>query len=418
MMLPLLTLTLIAAAQDPTAATLTLEQAIAEAQANAPVAARADARFEAAQARSAQARAQNRPTVTATGTIGYGRLDPGGFFGLMADDVTPRAAQVTIEQPLFTSGRVGAGIEQARAGEAAAQSAREQTRAMLAADVAEAYGAVLIAQERKRLYEQLVAVTERIARNALDRYEVGDAPRTDVSQANARLAEARAGLAGAEGQIRVTRARLASLIGRDPGRLASLPPPPQTPATLEDAITIARENSPMIAQAEAGVDAARAAERGAKAERGPTIGAYAEASTTRDQFFPGYRGDQATVGVRARWTLFDSGRTGGAIAEASAEVRAAEAQLAQARAQVDEAVTAGFSAVRTAALVETARRDQAAAATEAAGNMRDEVLVGQKPQLDLLNAEREAIAARLSVLEAQSNRVVAGYRLLALIGRE
>jgi len=40
-----------------------------------------------------------------------------------------------------------------------------------------------------------------------------------------------------------------------------------------------------------------------------------------------------------------------------------------------------------------------------------------KPQLDLLDAEREATAAAVNEAKAQSDRIVAAYRLLALLGR-
>lgn len=401
------------AAEQP----LTLERAIAEAEAHAPAVEAADAEQDAAAARSGQARAAGLPSATLTGTVGIGRLDPGGFFGLQAADVTPRAIQAGVEQPLFTGGRVGAAVARARAGERAAGAAAEGTRADLAAQVAEAYGAVLVAEEQKRLFEALVGTTSELARHALDRFETGDAPRTDLSQARTRVAEARAQLAAAQGAILVTRARLANLIGHDPGTLAPLAQPPAVPQDLEAAILAAQASSPAIGQARAALDAAIAAERGAKAERLPTLGAFAEAGAVRDQFFPGYRADSATIGVRARWQFFDGGRVRGQIAEASAGVRAARARLTAAQDRIQEAVTAAHAAVASSALVEQAATEQRLAAEEAVRNVRDEVKVGERPQIDLLDAEREATAAGVLALKARADRITAAYRLNALLGR-
>ncbi len=417
MIAPMILALAVAAAPQAASQPLALEQAIAEAEAHAPAIDLADADRDAAAARTTQARAAGRASATLTGTIGTGRLDPGGFFGLPAADVTPRAAQATLEQPLFTGGRVSAAVDRARAGERMARAAGNGARANLAVQVTESYGAVLIAEEQQRLYEALVTTTTELVRHAQNRFEVGDAPRTDLSQANARLAEARAQLAAAHGAKRVTRARLANLIGRDPGTLAPLPAPPAIPADLEATILAAEESSPAVAQAKAGLDAALAGERGAKAERLPTVGAFAEASSVRDQFFPGYRADAATVGLRARWQFFDGGRVRGQVAEASAGVRGARAQLAAARDQVQEAVTAAHAAVESSALIEHAATEQRAAAEEAARDVRDEVKVGQKPQLDLLDAEREATAAGVFALRAKADRVTAAYRLNALLGR-
>ena len=136
----------------------------------------------------------------------------------------------------------------------------------------------------------------------------------------------------------------------------------------------------------------------------------------RDQFFPNYRADSATVGVRARWELFSGGRVSAKISEATSEVRAAEARKRAAEMQIEEAVIAAFQEVRTARRVESAAEDQAEAAERALSSVRHEVRVGMKPQLDLLDAEREALGAGAAAVGARTDRIVAAYRLLALIG--
>ena len=90
----------------------TLEEAIAAAMRHAPEIMVADAETDAAKARLDQARSGRLPTATLSGTIGYGRLDPRNFFGLGAANVTPRAAQVAVEQrslPVGESTRVSTG---------------------------------------------------------------------------------------------------------------------------------------------------------------------------------------------------------------------------------------------------------------------------------------------------------------------
>ena len=41
-----------------------------------------------------------------------------------------------------------------------------------------------------------------------------------------------------------------------------------------------------------------------------------------------------------------------------------------------------------------------------------------KPQLDLLDAEREATSAEAGAARAGTDRIVAAYRLLSLLGRK
>ncbi|MGB3803018.1 MAG: TolC family protein, partial [Sphingopyxis granuli] len=88
-----------------------------------------------------------------------------------------------------------------------------------------------------------------------------------------------------------------------------------------------------------------------------------------------------------------------------------------ARSAVDEQTIGAFQDVRTAELVEAAAARQRLAADQARESVRHEVRVGMKPQLDWLDAEREATAAAVGEAVAQADRIVAAYRLLALIGR-
>jgi outer membrane protein len=395
----------------------TLEEALAAALAHAPEVAAADADADAASARLDQARAERMPTATFSGSIGYGRLDPGGFFGLGRADVTPRMAQMAIEQPLFTGGRAGAGIDGARAGMAAANAGRTGTRSQLVLAVTQAYGDVLTAAHLVDLYGRLVSQTTEIGRQAQLKFRAGESPSTDVAQADARLAEARAGLARAQGMQVSAQARFRNLTGLEPSDLQPLPANPPLPASLDEAMDAALQANPMLAQVEAGLRGAQAAARGARAERLPTVGAFAEAATVRDQFFPGYRGDSATVGIRARWQIFSGGRVSGKVAEADSTVLAADARLRAARLQIEEQVIAAFQDVRTAQLVEQAAGEQTAAAAKALDSVRQEVRVGMKPQLDLLDAEREATAAEAGAARASTDRIVAAYRLLSLLGR-
>lgn len=396
---------------------LSLEEAIAAAVAHAPELEAAHADAQAAAARVREARGHALPTATLSASVGHGRLDPQGFFGLRAAEITPRAAQLTIEQPLFGGGRVGAGIAQAKAQTAAVQAGESRTRRQIVVATVRAYGDVLTARRMVALHSQMAAQLAEIEHQARLRFQAGDSPSTDVAQAVARHAEALALVADAQGLATAADARFRHLTGMDPADLQPLPASPALPATLEDALDGARANNPALAEAEAAATAARAAARGARAERLPMVGAFAEGQTLRDQFFPGYRGDGATIGVRARWQLFAGGRVGARISAADSAARAADARLRAARAAIDEQTISAFAAAQSASLVEAAAASQARAAAEARTSVRHEVRVGLKPQLDLLDAEREATAAGVSEARAQANRIAAAYQLLALVGR-
>ena len=412
----LLALGLLAGLAAPQAAfALSLTEAIVLAQRGNPGLAQTRAQADAAEARLDQARAGRMPSLTLSGEIGQGSTDLGGFFGFGRSNVTPSAAALQLRQPLFTGGAVSAGIDRAREARDAALAQAGGAKALLAAEAAEAYAAVLSAADILALHEAQVGQMDEIARQADLRFKAGEIPRTDLDQANARLAEARAGLARAKGDLARGRAHFTSVVGAEPDALDPLPAPPPTPDSLGKAIELALDSSPVLLAAEAADRSARAGVRYAQAERMPSLALTATASSARDQFFPGYRADGVAIGVQGRWTLFSGGLIAGRIAEARAGARGAQSGLEAARAQVREAVIGAWQDVETSRALVLATADQKLAATGALDSVRHEVRVGQKPTLDLLDAEREALAAQSAMITARGAAVVAAYRLNALL---
>lgn len=397
------------------AASLTLDEAITLARRNNPVLAQTHAQADAAAARLKQAEAARLPTVTLSGEAGTGETDLGGFFGFGRANVDPRAAAVELRQPLFAGGAISAGVARARGGKDAAFAQLGGARALLSAQVAEAYVGVLSARELLALHEAQVAQMQEAARQADLRFTRGETARTDLRQAEARLAEARAGLARAKGDVARSRAQFIVVVGVEPDALAPLDDAPATPATLEDAVGEALLSSPSLKMAQASARAADAGVRYAQAGRLPSLSLAATASTVRDKFFPGYQADDVTVGVEGRWTLFAGGAISARVSEARADARAARAAEDAAEAAVRAGVVGAWSDLLTARAMLAAAQEQSAATLGALDNVRHEVRVGQKPILDLLDAQREALAAQSAVVAARGGAIVAAYRLQALL---
>lgn len=322
------------------------------------------------------------------------------------------------EYPLFTGGRVGAAVAQAQGGAGIARLALDATRHQLRVAVVAAYAEVLTARQLVESYTRLNATLEESLRAARLRFQVGDAASTEVAQARARLAEGQAGLIGAEGRLTAARSQLTQLTGRPVVDLQPFAALPELPSDLDAAIDMARADNAMRQQAGTGVEMARAGVRAARASDLPTVGAFAEAAHVRDQFFPDYRADSLTAGVRARWTFFDSGAGSARVDQAQAALAAAEARERAADDQVTQAVIEAWQGVATARAMLAAARDGASAAEEALSATRLEVRVGSKPQLAELDATREAMAAAARLAEAEGGLQIAAYRLRALTGME
>lgn len=400
----------------PPVAAQDLAAAIADALANSPVVDEADAGEAAASARLRQAKAERNPLLRVEGTAGLGRIDNQGFFGIAADEVTPLAVQAVAEMPLFTGGRVASAIDRAGAGRDVARHGQDMARLEVTVAAVRAFAEVGSARQIVRRTRQLVTALTETERQAGLRFEVGEIASSDVAQARARRAEGDAALAQAEGRLASAEAAFERLTGRAAGPLEQPSAQPSVSPTLGEAVELARAANPMLLQAQSAGRAAEAGVAAARAEGMPVVGVFTEAAHVADQFFPGYRADSISAGVRGRWTLFDGGRTSAALDASRAEADAADARLRQVRLQVDGAVIDAWQAMTAAGRMVEASRLRNEAAAEALRGRRLEAQVGAVPTLAVLDAEREALEAETALIEAEGMHLVATWRVRALTG--
>ncbi len=201
--------------------------------------------------------------------------------------------------------------------------------------------------------------------------------------------------------------------------------PPEIAVTLEEAIERAMKFSPQIAQATGQVRTSEAAERSAWGAYLPTVTASAGSSLSSTQRFNPQTNTTATGsagayngGVAASWDVFTGFRRSAAREQAKAQSRAAVSQLVSGRANVALTVSRAFFDVQRAEqLVEVAqaRIERANQGIDAA---KLRVTAGSATRSDLLRSELELNTAKQTLLEAETQRVAAGFALGRLIGVE
>ncbi|MFZ3180910.1 MAG: TolC family protein, partial [Methylocystis silviterrae] len=88
-----------------------------------------------------------------------------------------------------------------------------------------------------------------------------------------------------------------------------------------------------------------------------------------------------------------------------------------ARAEILSLVRAYWGALQAAKTQISAAQTQIAAAERALYGVREEAKAGQRTTLEILNAQQELLNARLTLIVAQRDRVVASYAVLSSLGR-
>ena len=107
-----------------------------------------------------------------------------------------------------------------------------------------------------------------------------------------------------------------------------------------------------------------------------------------------------------------------------ASIRQAKEQLGQARRNADvqrnaarTGVVQGLGQLNAARASIAYAREAVKAAEVALKGVRDETFLGLRTTLDVLNAQQTLLNARVNLVAAQRDRVVASYAVLAAIGR-
>jgi len=358
-----------------------------------------------------------RPRITASGDVGYTNQDL--YRSQWSNDsYIPRGVGVQVDQTVWNGNRTGNSVRQADATVLASREQLRGTEQTVLTDGATAYMDVLRDTAILNLRRNNIEVLEEQLRQTRDRFNVGEVTRTDVAQAEARLAQANSDAAAAAGALKGSLGRYRAVIGVDAKQLAPAKALDTVlPKGLDAAIAISQAEHPSILAALHTVDAAALNVKVIEGELYPTVGVRGVA--TRRWDFQGSNVEQNQFAVTGNVSvpIYEGG-------EVYARARQAKETLAQRRIEADQAresvrssVVTAWSALEATREQITASQAQIQAAETALNGVREEAKVGQRTTLDVLNAQQELLTARVQLITAQRNRVVASYSLMAAIGR-
>lgn len=401
------------------AAAQTLGDALRQAELNNPqLEAQRQARAIAGE-RVSEARSERRPEISVSGSYGYQSVDTNRpqFPGVEFITEQPVAnAELEAVLPLYTGGQISAGIRQARAGESAADAQLEAVRQDLNLQVLTAYLDVLTDRRRIEIRENSVALLEAQAVAAADRFEVGVVTRTDVALSEARREGGRAALAGAQAALEASEATYTFLVGMDAGSLAPPPPTPSVPETIEAAVDAALRDNPNL---EALIFAVRSADEAIDVSAGslkPSVAIVGTASV-QETFTDNFRDESVTALLTATVPLFERGVVKSQVRQARLERDQARFELENARRQIRASIAQAWYG-RIAAEQSIAASDRQVAAAEIAyEGALEELEVGTRTTLDVLDQEQDLLEARLSLVEAERDFYVATGQLLNAMGQ-
>ena len=343
-------------------------------------------------------------------------------------------ADVDLGVPIYSGGSVKNGIRAAKERVEAGRAELRGTESAIFSQVVAAYMDVIRNEAIVGLSTNQVEVLSVNLQATEDRFEIGDLTRTDIAQSQSRLAVAQSDLRSAQANLISARETYIRLIGSAPDNLQPPPPLPGLPDTADDAVFFALENNPDLIAAKERAEAAGYDVEVAGAGRLPTVSLFTRYNY---QNFLGSIPDipvdpnnpngptvpsaqtatGAQAGVRLSIPIFQGGRPAALQRQASARASAAFEQVIAAERDVIAQVRASYSSWQAAnAIIESSQTAVAAAELSLEGT-RAENSIGNRTILDVLNAEQELLSARVQLVTARRNAYVAGFTLLAAMGK-
>ena len=393
----------------------TLMDALAKAYATNPTLQSARATLRATDEGVAQAVSGWRPGVSVSGTASAKQqetsADPGNKI-----DTNPKTLSLSVTQSLYAGGQTTASISSAE-NTVRAQRARlltsEQTVLLNAAT---AYLNVLRDQAVVELNTKNEEVLSSQLEATQDRFNVGEITRTDVHQAESRLAGASADRIQAEGDLKSSRANYANLMGDAPGTLEEPRLALPLPGTLEEALTAAEDANPSVLAAVFDEKAARDSIDSTRGQLLPSVDLSGSASRSLDTASDNYWANAYEAKVTVSVPLYQSGSVYSKLRAARQTAAASRLTADQTKRDVAEQVrTAWETLVATRARIEAIKTQVRAAETALEGVQR-EASVGSRTVLDVLDAEQELLDARVNLVKSQRDETVAALTLLSSVG--
>ena len=334
-------------------------------------------------------------------------------------------ASIDLGVPLYSGGAVKNAVKAAKTRVEAGQADLRGTESSIFTQTVAAYMDVIRGEALVQLNANQVEVLTVNTEATSDRFEIGDLTRTDVAQSQARLALAQGDLRTAQANLISAREDYIRLTGLAPDDLQPPPPLPGLPASVADGVATALENNPDLIAARERAEASGFDIDVAGANRLPRVSLFTGGDYTN---FLGTLGGNigtsvaqtstaAQAGVQVSIPIFQGGRPAALQRQAQARSAAALENVIAAERDVIAQVRSAWSSWQAATQIIVSTQSAVDAAALSLEGVRAESTVGNRTILDILNAEQELVVARSQLVTARRNAYVAGFSLLAAMGK-
>jgi outer membrane protein len=398
----------------------TIEAALVRAYQNNPQLNAQRAQVRSTDENVPQALSGYRPKVNVTLSAGtqYQDTQPEQKGPAIHGLLQPNAASLTINQTLYNGNQTA---NRTRAAESQVSGSREALRSLdqsVLLQGATTYMDYLRDAATLEVQRSNVRVLEQTLKQTRDRFNVGEVTRTDVAQSEAQLAAGKTQALQAEANLTTTRANFRRIIGNEPTNLAPGSPVDRFfPSTLASAVELGLVENPNVTAAMFGIDVNYLQVKVAEGALLPTVTLQAGVTQAYQQQLTIFRQTTASAIATASVPIYQGGAEYSLIRQSKENLAQQRLNLESTRDQARATVVQWWGALQAGKAQVQSAQAQVTASEIALNGVREEAKAGQRTTLDVLNAQQALVNARVALVTAQHDRVVASYNVLAAVGR-
>ena len=310
----------------------------------------------------------------------------------------------TASIPLYTGGKLSGTIEQAVQNYKSSEYGVDESYQAVKLSATNGYYAVLQAIDTVKLSKDSVERLSAHLQNVQAQYDVGVVAKVDVLRSQVELADAEQTLIKAQNAYDLAVADLNNIIGLPHGTDLKVTESLQYNKydnPMENCINFALANRPELFQAEAGIEAAKAAVKVAKSGYMPQVAASASNDWSSTSW-PGDDNQNWGVGVSVSMNVFDSGVTAAKVNASEASLYKAEETYRQTKDSVQLDVRNNYLSLREA-------EKRIATSKVAVDSAEEDYRISQLRYQAGVGTNIDVMDAQVALTQAKNNYVQALY---------
>jgi len=330
------------------------------------------------------------------------------------------SATATVEQPLFTWGRILNGYRQASSNQKIQEQDYRRERNLLRFNVTESFYNLILARELLKLSEESYAQMERHLRQVENRYENGLASKFDLLRARVQLANLKPQLIKARNSVTLAENYFKSLLGLPTqmgvtlrGELKYEPMEIELSRAVEEAL----KNRPEVISLKETENIALAQVRLASASNKPIISVLYNYQFQKPYQWKDEWGKEWNAMAVLQFPIFSGFSTGGKVLQSQSQLREAKYNLKDKEEEIELEVREAYLSLRQEEETIVSQGENVGQAEEAMQIAEKRYVSGMITNLEFMDTQLALTQAKTAYLQALANYQIAKAKFVKAIGK-